>query len=84
MGFAETLDSVVATDNRYSREAYAFLRDAADYIAKTARESQSSAWPSQLSASVPQQVRQSPSLSHRVQKREKMRDAGFEPATSCV
>jgi hypothetical protein len=25
MGFAETLDSIIATDNGYSREAYAFF-----------------------------------------------------------
>ena len=34
IGFAEALDSIVATDNRYSREAYVFLRDALDYITK--------------------------------------------------
>ena len=31
IGFAEALDSIVATDKRYSREAYVFLRDALDY-----------------------------------------------------
>jgi hypothetical protein len=31
IGLAEALDSIVATDNRYSREAYVFLRDALDY-----------------------------------------------------
>ena len=34
IGFAEALDSIVATDNRYSREAYVFLRDALNYITK--------------------------------------------------
>src|SRR6266478_7478816 len=34
IGFAEALDSIVATDNRYSREAYVFLRDALDYTTK--------------------------------------------------
>lgn len=34
IGFAETLDSIVATDPRYSREAYVFLRDALDYTTK--------------------------------------------------
>jgi hypothetical protein len=28
IGFVKALDSIVATDNRYSREAYVFLRDA--------------------------------------------------------
>jgi hypothetical protein len=34
IGFTEALDSIVATDNRYSREAYVFLRDALDYTIK--------------------------------------------------
>ncbi len=34
IGFAEALDSIVDTDPRYSREAYAFLRDALDYTTK--------------------------------------------------
>ena len=34
IGFAEALDSIVATDNRYSRKAYVFLRDALDYTTK--------------------------------------------------
>lgn len=34
IGFAEALDSIVATDGRYSREAYVFLRDALDYTTK--------------------------------------------------
>ncbi|MBA3387179.1 MAG: hypothetical protein H0T95_11285 [Chthoniobacterales bacterium] len=34
IGFAEALDSIVATDPRYSREAYVFLRDALDYTTK--------------------------------------------------
>ncbi len=34
IGFAEALDSIVATDNRYSREAHVFLRDALDYTTK--------------------------------------------------
>src|SRR3954465_1784943 len=32
--FAETLDSIVASDPRYQREAYVFLRDALDYTTK--------------------------------------------------
>jgi hypothetical protein len=32
IGFAEALDSIVATDKRYSREAYVFLRDALDKL----------------------------------------------------
>jgi uncharacterized repeat protein (TIGR04138 family) len=34
IGFAKALDSIVATANRYSREAYVFLRDALDYTTK--------------------------------------------------
>jgi uncharacterized repeat protein (TIGR04138 family) len=34
IGFAEALDSIVATDARYSRDAYVFLRDALDYTTK--------------------------------------------------
>ena len=34
IGFAETLDSIVATDPRYSRDAYVFLRDALDFTSK--------------------------------------------------
>jgi uncharacterized repeat protein (TIGR04138 family) len=34
IGFAEALDSIVATDQRYGRDAYIFLRDALDYTTK--------------------------------------------------
>ena len=34
IGFAETLDSIVAADARYNRDAYIFLRDALDYTTK--------------------------------------------------
>lgn len=34
IGFAEALDSIVASDSRYSRDAYVFLRDALDYTTK--------------------------------------------------
>ena len=34
IGFAEALDSIVAADPRYSREAYIFLRDAPEAIAQ--------------------------------------------------
>src|SRR5437867_9467094 len=34
IGFAEALDSIVANDNRYHRDAYVFLRDALDYTTK--------------------------------------------------
>src|SRR5437588_6683592 len=34
IGFTEALDSIVATDPRYQREAYIFLRDALDYTTK--------------------------------------------------
>lgn len=34
IGFAEALDSIVASDARYQRDAYVFLRDALDYTTK--------------------------------------------------
>jgi uncharacterized repeat protein (TIGR04138 family) len=34
IGFAEALDSIVANDPRYQRDAYAFLRDALDFTTK--------------------------------------------------
>src|SRR5437660_6945597 len=34
IGFAEALDSIVASDPRYQREAYVFLRDSLDYTTK--------------------------------------------------
>jgi uncharacterized repeat protein (TIGR04138 family) len=34
IGFAEALETIVATDPRYQREAYIFLRDALDYTTK--------------------------------------------------
>jgi uncharacterized repeat protein (TIGR04138 family) len=34
IGFAEALDSIVANDPRYQRDAYIFLRDALDYTTK--------------------------------------------------
>jgi uncharacterized repeat protein (TIGR04138 family) len=34
IGFAEALDSIVANDPRYQRDAYAFLRDALDFSTK--------------------------------------------------
>ena len=34
IGFAEALESIVASDARYQREAYIFLRDALDYTTK--------------------------------------------------
>jgi len=34
IGFAEALDSIVATDARYHRDAYLFLRDALDFATK--------------------------------------------------
>jgi len=34
IGFAEALDSIVATDPRYHRDAYIFLRDALDFTTK--------------------------------------------------
>ncbi len=43
IGFAEALDSIVATDNRYSREAYVFLRDALDYTTKQQKKTKGAA-----------------------------------------
>ncbi|HEY6111354.1 MAG TPA: Minf_1886 family protein [Chthoniobacterales bacterium] len=34
IGFAEALDAIVASDPRYQREAYVFLRDALDFTTK--------------------------------------------------
>src|SRR5215469_9379657 len=34
IGFTEALDAIVATDPRYQRDAYAFLRDALDFTTK--------------------------------------------------
>ena len=34
IGFAEALDSIVATDPRYQRDVYVFLRDALDFTTK--------------------------------------------------
>ncbi len=34
IGFAEALDSIVASDPRFSRDAYVFLRDSLDYTTK--------------------------------------------------
>jgi len=34
IGFAEALDTIVASDRRYQRDAYVFLRDALDFTTK--------------------------------------------------
>jgi uncharacterized repeat protein (TIGR04138 family) len=34
IGFAEALDSIIASDSRYQRDAYIFLRDALDFTTK--------------------------------------------------
>src|SRR5437763_1683847 len=34
IGFAEALDSIIANDPRYARDAYVFLRDALDFTTK--------------------------------------------------
>src|ERR1700726_55924 len=34
IGFAEALDSIIAADPRYQRDAYVFLRDALDFTTK--------------------------------------------------
>jgi uncharacterized repeat protein (TIGR04138 family) len=38
IGFAEALDSIVAHDARYHRDAYIFLRDALDYTTKAQKK----------------------------------------------
>jgi uncharacterized repeat protein (TIGR04138 family) len=38
IGFAEALDSIVATDPRYQRDAYGFLRDALDFTTKVQKK----------------------------------------------
>jgi uncharacterized repeat protein (TIGR04138 family) len=43
IGFAEALDSIVAADPRYHREAYIFLRDALDYTTKQQKKSKGAA-----------------------------------------
>ena len=43
IGFAETLDSIVASDDRYHRDAYVFLRDALDYTTKQQKKARGSA-----------------------------------------
>ena len=43
IGFAEALDSIVAADPRYHRDAYIFLRDALDYTTKQQKKSRGSA-----------------------------------------
>src|SRR6195952_4736789 len=39
IGFAEALDSIGASDPRYQRDAYVFLRDALDYTTKQQKKS---------------------------------------------
>jgi len=41
--FAEALDSIVAADNRYSREPDVFLRDALDYTTKQQKKTKGAA-----------------------------------------
>jgi uncharacterized repeat protein (TIGR04138 family) len=43
IGFAEALNSIVAIDKRYSREAYVFLRDALDYTTKQQKKTKGAA-----------------------------------------
>ena len=43
IGFAEALDSIVASDQRYHRDAYVFLRDALDYTTKQQKKSKGAA-----------------------------------------
>ncbi|MGI8432695.1 MAG: Minf_1886 family protein [Chthoniobacterales bacterium] len=43
IGFAEALDSIVAGDDRYQRDAYVFLRDALDYTTKQQKKARGAA-----------------------------------------
>lgn len=43
IGFAEALDSIVASDRRFHRDAYVFLRDALDYTTKQQKKSRGAA-----------------------------------------
>lgn len=43
IGFAEALDSIVATDARYHRDAYLFLRDALDFSTKQQKKAKGAA-----------------------------------------
>ena len=43
IGFAEALDSIVAGDHRYHRDAYVFLRDALDYTTKQQKKAKGAA-----------------------------------------
>ena len=48
IGFAEALDSIVANDARYARDAYVFLRDALDFTTKQQKKSKAQpcgTWP---------------------------------------
>lgn len=42
IGFAEALDSIVAGDPRYHRDAYVFLRDALDFTTKQQKKAKGS------------------------------------------
>jgi uncharacterized repeat protein (TIGR04138 family) len=43
IGFAEALDSIVASDNPFLQEAYVFLRDALDYTTKQQKKTKGAA-----------------------------------------
>jgi uncharacterized repeat protein (TIGR04138 family) len=43
IGFAEALDSIVASDKRFHRDAYVFLRDALDYTTKQQKKARGAA-----------------------------------------
>ena len=43
IGFAEALDTIVAADNRFHRDAYVFLRDALDYTTKQQKKARGAA-----------------------------------------
>src|SRR5215472_12668183 len=43
IGFAEALDSIVASDPRYQRDAYIFLRDALDFTTKQQKKAKGTA-----------------------------------------
>jgi len=43
IGFAEALDAIVASDRRYQRDAYVFLRDALDFTTKQQKKAKGAA-----------------------------------------
>src|SRR5204863_506040 len=58
IGFTEALDSIVASDPRYQREAYIFLRDALDFTTKQQKNLKGAATMASPAISFPQNTAQ--------------------------